>query len=232
MLIACCCISSIVVTRYTAAHSAYRAVQLAFSHLLQWLFILLSVFFLYALFNCLELHQEIRVSFCESKTGLSPLVVFLLTVPRQFICCSSSLCAGGLTVLGWWSGVSITLCCFVGYSTRRFVLPCVFFFFFFFLFFVVFFSVLLALRLPGLGKRELILVFFVRLFDLRLFWFYLFPLPHGVWEGLRLVNVAFPGLLSYLSYMWRLFCHNLYFVYPSFGVSGGLCFLIVTFFIY
>ena len=39
------------------------------------------------------------------------------------------------------------------------------------------FSVLLALRLPRLGKRELILVLFVRLFDLRLFGF---PLPLGV----------------------------------------------------
>ena len=38
-------------------------------------------------------------------------------------------------------------------------------------FVVVFFSVLLALRLPGLGKRDLILVFFVRLFDLWLFGF-------------------------------------------------------------
>ena len=36
------------------------------------------------------------------------------------------------------------------------------------------FSVLLALRLPRLGKRELILVFFVRLFDLRLFGFVCF----------------------------------------------------------
>ena len=33
------------------------------------------------------------------------------------------------------------------------------------------FSVLLALRLPRLGKRKLILVLFVRLFDLRLFGF-------------------------------------------------------------
>ena len=41
------------------------------------------------------------------------------------------------------------------------VLPGVIFFFCF--------SVLLALRLPRLGKRELILMFFVRLFDLRLF---------------------------------------------------------------
>ena len=60
------------------------------------------------------------------------------------------------------------------------------------------FSVLLALRLPRLGKRELILVLIVRLFDLRLFGFYLFPLPLGVWEGLRFVIVALPGLFSFL----------------------------------
>ena len=46
------------------------------------------------------------------------------------------------------------------YPTRRFVyvLPCVVLF--------LCFPVLLALRLPRLGKRELILVLFVRLFDL------------------------------------------------------------------
>ena len=43
------------------------------------------------------------------------------------------------------------------------VLPCVILF--------LCFSVLLALRSPRLGKRELILLLFVRLFDLRLFWF-------------------------------------------------------------
>ena len=57
--------------------------------------------------------------------------------------------------------VSLTLCCFVVYSTRRFVVllyvfPCVILF--------LCFSVLLVLRLPRLGKRELILVFFVCLF--------------------------------------------------------------------
>ena len=31
-----------------------------------------------------------------------------------------------------------------------------------------------------------------------LVWFCLFPLPRGVWEGLRFVIVALPGLLSYL----------------------------------
>ena len=39
-------------------------------------------------------------------------------------------------------------------------------------------------------------MFFVRLFDLRLFDF-VFPLPLGVWEGLRFVIVALPGLFSY-----------------------------------
>ena len=47
-----------------------------------------------------------------------------------------------------------------------YVLPCVILF--------VCFSVLLALRLPRLGKRELNLVLFVRLFDLRLFGFVCF----------------------------------------------------------
>ena len=31
-----------------------------------------------------------------------------------------------------------------------------------------------------------------------LVWFCLFPLPLGVWEGLRLVIVALPGLFIYL----------------------------------
>ena len=62
------------------------------------------------------------------------------------------------------------------------------------------FSVLLALRLPCLGKRELILVLFVLLFDLRLFGFCLFPLPLGVWEGLRFVIVALLGLFSYFLF--------------------------------
>ena len=48
------------------------------------------------------------------------------------------------------------------------------------------FSVLLALQLPRLGKRELILVLFVRLFDLRMFSFvcFLFLLVPGKGCGL------------------------------------------------
>ena len=58
------------------------------------------------------------------------------------------------------------------YSTRRFVLS---------RYFVLVFSVLLALRLPRLGKRGLILALFVRLLDLRWFGIVCF-LQLGVWE--------------------------------------------------
>ena len=61
-----------------------------------------------------------------------------------------------------------------------YVLPCVILF--------LCFSVLIALSLPRLGKRELILVLFVRLFDLRLFGFvcFLFLLMSGKGCGLWL----------------------------------------------
>ena len=77
-------------------------------------------------------------------------------------------------------GVSLTLCCFVVYSTRRFVVClslC---------HFVLVFSVLLVLRLLRLGERELILVLFVRLFGLCLFRFvgFLFLLGSGKGCGL------------------------------------------------
>ena len=59
-----------------------------------------------------------------------------------------------------------------------YVLPCVILF--------LCFSVLLALGLPRLGKRELILVLFVRLFDLCMFGFvgFLFLLVFGKGCGL------------------------------------------------
>ena len=61
------------------------------------------------------------------------------------------------------------------------------------------FSVLLALRLPRLGKRELAnLSAFHRFVRFALVWFGLFPLPLSVLEGLRFVIVALPGLFSYL----------------------------------
>ena len=72
--------------------------------------------------------------------------------------------------------VLILLCVALWFILRGdlfYVLPCVILF--------LCFSVLLALRLPRLGKRELILVLSVRLFDLCLFGFvgFLFFLVSG-----------------------------------------------------
>ena len=36
-----------------------------------------------------------------------------------------------------------------------------------------------------------------------LVWFCLFPLPLGVWEGLRFVTAALPGFFSYLFFCCR-----------------------------
>ena len=74
--------------------------------------------------------------------------------------------------------VLLFIACGLFYDSTCFILPC----------FILFmcFSVLLALRLTRLGKRELILVLFVRLFDLRLFGFvcFLFLLVSGKGSGL------------------------------------------------
>ena len=70
-----------------------------------------------------------------------------------------------------------------------YVFPCVILF--------LCFSVLLVLRLPLLGKRELILVLFVRLFGLCLFGFVGFLFLLGSGGELRFVIVALPGLFSY-----------------------------------
>ena len=69
---------------------------------------------------------------------------------------------------------------FILWGDLLYVFPCVILF--------LCFSVLLVLRLPRLGKRELILVLFVRLFDLCLFGFvgFLFLLGSGKGFGLWL----------------------------------------------
>ena len=70
-----------------------------------------------------------------------------------------------------------------------YVLPCVILF--------LCFSVLVALRLPRLGERELILVLFIRLFDLRLFGCVGFLFLLVSVRGCGFVTVALPGLFSY-----------------------------------
>ena len=79
-----------------------------------------------------------------------------------------------------------TLCCFVVYSTRRFVLRLTLCYFV-----LVFFSPF------SIGKERANLSALRTFIRFVLVWFCRFPLPLGVWEGLRFVIVALPGLFSY-----------------------------------
>ena len=108
-----------------------------------------------------------------------------------------------LTVLGRWSrcwSCPLLLCglfyeaiCFVSYLVILFLC----------------FSVLLALRLPRLGKRELILVLFVRLFDLCLFRFvgFLFLLGSGkgcglwLWHSLDFSFTLFTAFRTFVRFV-------------------------------
>ena len=88
--------------------------------------------------------------------------------------------------------VSLTLCCFVVYSTRRYVVclsVCHFV--------LVFFSYF-SIAITSLGEERANLGAFRAFVRFVLVWVCRFPLPLGVWEGLRFVIVALPGLFSYL----------------------------------
>ena len=67
----------------------------------------------------------------------------------------------------------------------------------------VFFSPL-SIGISSLGEERANLSAFRTFIRFALVWFCLFPLPHGVWEGLRLVIVALLGLFSYtLTVVWQ-----------------------------
>ena len=78
------------------------------------------------------------------------------------------------------------------YSTRRFVL-CLTLCYFVLVFFSSF-----SIAITSLGEERANLSAFRTFVRFVLVWICLFPLPLGVWEGLRFVTVAFPGLFSYL----------------------------------
>ena len=78
------------------------------------------------------------------------------------------------------------------YSTRRFVLCLALCYLFF-----VFFSPL-SIAITSLGEEKASLDAFCTFVRFALVWFCLFPLLLGIWEGLRFVIVALPGLFSYL----------------------------------
>ena len=89
-----------------------------------------------------------RVKLASCKSALNPTVVYSADRSKTVVPVSV------LLFVALW---------FIVRGDLFYVLPCVILF--------LCFSVLLALRLPRLGKRELILVLFVRLFDLCLFGF-------------------------------------------------------------
>ena len=94
------------------------------------------------------------------------------------------------------------------YSTRRFVL-CLTLCYFVLVFFRPF-----SIAITSLGEERANLSAFRTFVRFVLVWFCLFPLPLDVWEGLRLVIVALPGLFFYLlfleerekSIMWTPWC--------------------------
>ena len=71
-----------------------------------------------------------------------------------------------------------------------YVLPCVILF--------LCFSVLFSIAITSLGEERAILSAFHTVVRFVLVWICRFPLPLSVWEGLRFVIVALPGLFSYL----------------------------------
>ena len=66
-------------------------------------------------------------------------------------------------------------------------------------FVLVFFSHF-SIAITSLGEERANLSAFCTLVRFVLVWICRFPLPLGVWEGLRFVIVAIPGLFSYLFF--------------------------------
>ena len=98
-----------------------------------------------------------------------------------------------------WEGLLFVIVALPGLFSYLFlffffyVLPCVILF--------LCFSVLLALRFPAWGRERANLNAFRTFFRFVFVWFCRFPLPLGVWKGLRFVIVALPGLFSYRSFL-------------------------------
>ena len=86
----------------------------------------------------------------------------------------------------------LNLCCLVVYSTKRFVLSLALCYFV-----LVFFSPF-TFAITSFGEERANLSAFRTFVRFALVWFCLFSLHLGVWEGLRLVIEALPGLLPFL----------------------------------
>ena len=86
-----------------------------------------------------------------------------------------------------------------------YVLPCV-------ILFLCFFSPF-SIAITSLGEERANLSAFRTFVRFVLVWFCLFPLPLGVWEEMRFVIVALPGLFSYLFFFFFFFFF--FFLNPS-----------------
>ena len=84
------------------------------------------------------------------------------------------------------------------YSTRRFVLCLTLFDF------VLVFLSPFSIAITSLGEERANLSVFRTFVPFVLVWCCRFPLPLGVWEGLRFVIVALPGLFSYLFFFFQI----------------------------
>ena len=100
-----------------------------------------------------------------------------------------------------------------------YVLPCVILF--------LCFSVLLAFAITSLGEERANLSVFWTFVRFVLVWICRVPLPLAVWEWLRFVIVAFPGLFPYLFF--TLCCFVVYST-RVFVLCLTLCYFLLTFF--
>ena len=125
-------------------------------------------------FSVLRLASGPRVKLASCKSALNPPVVYSADRSKA-------------------AGVGLALCCFVVYSTRRFVLCLT-------LCLVLVFFSHFSIAITSLGEERANLSAFRMFVRFVLVWICRFPLPLGVWEGLRFVIVALPGLFSYLFF--------------------------------
>ena len=65
-----------------------------------------------------------------------------------------------------------------------------------------------SIAITSLGEERANLSAFRTFVGFVLVWFCRFPLPLGVWEGLRFVIVALPGFFSYLFLKMKIMTQN------------------------
>ena len=95
-----------------------------------------------------------------------------------------------------------------------YVFPCVILFLFFSPF---------SITITSLGEEKANLNAFRTFVRFVLVWICRFPLPLGVWEGLRFVIVALPGLFSYLFFIYAVIICDIFFYFSS---KHRLCVLV------